>query len=129
MQVGIALLHHLLETATMQVPVLDSFGMPIPGETKVHRSSSCKVLSALKLSTLSGCSERACSMHMVRKQGSFVVPILFMFPGNTYNLLCRKSLSAGWRLTKSILAMISIPGKDNHTRAPAQISSYLHTSA
>ena len=67
MQVGIALLHHLLETATMQVPVLDSFGMPIPGEKKVHRSSHCRSLSALKASPVQDAAS-ALAQCMVRAQ-------------------------------------------------------------
>ena len=35
-QVGVALLHHLLETATLKVPVLDRKGMPRPGSMQVH---------------------------------------------------------------------------------------------
>ena len=36
MQLGVALLHHLLETATVSVPVLDGCGMPIPGQMQVR---------------------------------------------------------------------------------------------
>ena len=89
-QLGVALLHHLLETATVSVPVLDGCGMPIPGQMQVRMRYQNEVCGYLWIGHSSAMSAPGVACH------AFCCPHRAMAP-----VLHKKSAPAGLMCTGS----------------------------